>query len=205
MSDSEPDRALPNRRLSAVLFAIQDVMGRNGLNASLKLAGLHRYIGHLPPANDQRDLHASEYAALIQAIETQLGSGARGQLNRIGHAAFRQLVVADKLRWNSLAFFNRFLTPRQRMRRALAELARFLSAPDGQAAVYSDDQRLLFTDSASDATYKRKRNVEICWLMLGQIQECLYWATGDHYDVVEVACRAKGDPACKFQIGDKLD
>ena len=199
------DRVISNRRVRFVLLAIQDVMGRNGLNATLKLAGLQRYINSLPPANRAGDLRASEYAALIQAIETLLGSGARGQLNRIGHAAFHHLVAADQTRWNVIAFLNRFLPARDGLRRSLAQLARHLAEPDGQVGVFSDDRQLLFVDDSSDATHGRRRASEICWLTAGQIQECLRWAAGANYNVTEVACKAKGDSGCRFEIGAKLE
>src|SRR3972149_1692102 len=99
MSISTTGRALPNRRLRCVMLGMQDVMGRNGLNATLKLAGLQRYVGHMPPANGSCEIRASEFAAMIQGIETQLGSGARGQINRIGHAAFRPIVASEKTAW----------------------------------------------------------------------------------------------------------
>lgn len=186
------------------MLGIQEVMGRNGLTATLKLAGLQRYIANMPPSNGAVEIRASEYAALIQAIETQLGSGARGQLGRIGHAAFKHIVASDKIAWNVIAVTNRFLPPRQRIHRALAQLAKHISEPDGRAGVQKDDQRLLFVDDASDGTVGRRRNAEICWLTLGLIQECISWATGSSYDVTEVACRAKGDPGCQFEIGEKL-
>ncbi len=187
-----------------MMLGIRDVMGRNGLNAMLKLAGLERYIGNLPPDNKTCEIRASEYAALIQAIETQLGSGARGQLSRIGHATFKQIVATEKLSWNWVALVNRFQLPRQRIRGALVQLAKHLAAPDGKVAVYADDQRWLFADENSDGAYGRKRTVESCWLTLGAIQECIHWATGSTYDVTEVACKAKGDSGCKFLIGEKL-
>ncbi len=205
MSNSVPDRLLPNRRLRRVLLAIQDNMGRNGLNAVLKLAGLQRYMNALPPDNDDAEIRASEYAALLQGIETQYGSGARGQLNRIGHATFRQIVAADPLAWRVLAFTNRLFPPKQRLRRALAKLATHLAEPDGKVAVYTDDQRLLFADDTGDSTWGRQRNTEICWLTLGQLQECITWAAGVPYDVTEIACKAKGDPGCKFEVGEALN
>ena len=103
-----------------------------------------------------------------------------------------------------MALTNRVLTPRQRIRRALAQLAKHLAEPEGQVTVYIEDQRLLFADNASDGTHGRHRNVESCWLTLGVIQECIQWATGSNYEVTEVACKAKGDPGCKFEIGQKL-
>lgn len=197
-------RHLPNLRVRILMLAIMDVMGRNGLNATLKLAGLQRYISNLPPANMVAELHASEYAALIQAIETLLGSGARGQLNRIGHAAFKRIIESDKTRWNITGFINRFLPARQQLQRSLTALARHLAAPDGNVGIYSDDGRLMFVDVSSDATQGRQRATEICWLTLGQIQECAFWATGSNYDITEVSCKAKGEAECRFEIGERL-
>lgn len=199
------DRAIPNRRFRCLLLAIQDVMGRNGMIAILKLAGLAYHIHHMPPANAACESRASEYAAIIQAIETQLGNSARGQLNRIGHAAFRHAVACDRLPWNTLSLTGRLLPPRHRVQRALAQLARYLSAPDGNVAVFSDHQRLLLVDESSDAVPGRQGGAEICWLTLGQIQECIQWATGRHYEVVEVACKARGNSECKFEIGEAFE
>lgn len=197
-------RALPNLRVRILMLSIQDVMGRNGLNATLKLAGLQRYINSPPPANSLPDLHASEFAALLQAIETLLGSGSRGQLNRIGHAAFKRIVESDQARWNILGFVNRFLPARQQLQRSLTALARHLAAPGGEVGVFSDDERLVFVDTTGDGTQGRQRANEICWLTVGQIQECAFWATGSNYDITEVACKAKGEAECRFEIGERL-
>ncbi len=196
------DRALPNRRFRCLILAMQEVLGRNGLNATLKLAGQPHYLSHLPPANRVCEGHASEYAAILQAVETQLGSGARGQLNRIGHASFKHVVACDKLAWNAISLTGHLLPARQRIQRVLSQLARYLSEPDGSVAVSSDNHRLLLVDESSDGTFGRQRNIEICWLTLGQIQACLHWTTGRNYEVVEVACRARGHPGCKFEIGE---
>jgi predicted hydrocarbon binding protein len=195
------DRAIPNRRFHCLLLAVQDVMGRNGLNATLKVARLPQYLSHLPPDNGACESHASEYAAIIQAIETQLGSSARGQLNRIGHASFKHVVASDRFAWNTQLLTRHLLPVRQRLQRALAQLARYLSEPDSSVGVLADHHRLLFVDESSDATYGRQSNAEICWFTLGQIQECIHWATGHSYEVVEVACKARGHPGCKFEVG----
>ncbi len=198
------DRLLPNKRIRRVLLAIQEEMGRNGLYATLKLAGLDRFINALPPDDADAEVRASEYAALIQAVETQFGSNARGQLNRIGHSTFKQIIAAEPMMWRWIAISHVLLSPRRKLRRALKQLAKNMAEPDGQVAVYSDDQRLLLVDETSDGTVGRARNTEICWLTLGQIQECASWAVGKPYDVAEVSCKAKGDPACKFEVGEAL-
>jgi hypothetical protein len=198
------DRFLPNRRARCLLSAIQDVIGRNGLNASLRLAGLTRYLNALPPNDGGSELSAAEYASLIQAIETQYGNGARGQLNRVGHVSFNYLLAAEPFAWRWIALTNQLLPPRQRLRRALSQLARQLAEPGGSITVHSEDGRLIFSDHVSDNTSGRMATAasEICWGTVGQLQACCVWATGEEYEVVEVTCRGKGDPHCNFEIAE---
>jgi predicted hydrocarbon binding protein len=150
-------------------------------------------------------LRASEYSALLQSIDAQYGSGARGQLNRIGQEAFGQDLALDPVGWNLLSFTNRFLPVEQRAQRSLEQLARQIAEPDGKVSVKREGEQLIVTDETSDGTYGRKHGHEICWQTIGEIQECVRWATGHSHEVTEVACQAKGDAACTFVIGQRLD
>jgi hypothetical protein len=42
----------------------------------------------------------------------------------------------------------------------------------------------------------------ICYLYLGSLGEAVKWATGKEHDLVETHCMAKGDPYCRFEIGE---
>ena len=75
----------------------------------------------------------------------------------------------------------------------------------GHVTVFTDDNRISLVDHDSDATVGRRRDSEICWETVGEIQEALKWGTGQEYDVNERSCKAKGDPACRFEVGDPLD
>lgn len=198
------DRLLTNRYLRFTLLGIQSAMGRNGLNAMLKLAGLVRYSQTLPPDNYKYDVHTSEYAALIQAIENHFGNNARGQLTRIGRSRFRNLYAADKARWQILAIGNNFFPPRQRLQHSLRYLTRYLSDSGIQAIVETQHNRLYLSDPLSPSTWRRQREQEICWLTVGLISECVLWTTNNTHEVTEIQCRAKGAEVCKFEIGEEL-
>ena len=197
-------RALPNARMRRFMLAVQDVMGRSGLTTILRQAGLQHHAGNLPPDNTQSALHAVEYAALVQAIENYYGRGARGTLTRIGHAAFGQLRQSRKFKAQLYRLAFHFLPMQQRKLMALRWLAQELAIPGGQVTVHLDDRHIAFVDRESDTTFGRTRDTGICWLTVGEIQEALKWATGTEYDVAEMSCRAKGDPACRFDIGEAL-
>lgn len=200
MSNPSADRALSNARAGRFMRAIQDVMGLSGLTTVLRQAGLQRYASTLPAADDAPGLKASEYAALMQAIENYYGRGARGTLTRIGYASFKRLVESRRLRARVLRALLRAVPLSGRRRLVLRWLAGHLGGAKA-IRIHLDDQHLAVVDSESLATIGRSRDSEICWVMLGELQEALKWGTGREYEVTELSCKAKGDPACRFEIG----
>jgi len=201
---AEAGRALPNARVRRLMLAIQDVMGQSGLTTILRQSGLQRFAGALPPANGEPGLHAAEYAALMQAIENYYGRGARGTLTRVGYAAFNHLVAGRRLMAAGYRAVFRFVPLQTRQLLTLKWLAREMAGRGGRVTVYLDDSHISLVDYESDATVGRRRDSEICWETVGEIQEALKWGTGREYDVSERNCKAKGDPACRFEVGDPL-
>lgn len=197
---SDEGRAIPNARVRRLMLAIQDVMGQSGLSTVLRQAGLQRFAGALPPANGEPGLHAAEYASLMQAIENYYGRGARGTLTRVGYASFDRLVASRRLAAAGYRLLFRFVPQRSRQLLTLRWLARELAGRDGRVTVYADEQRLNLLDHESDATVGRRRDSEICWETSGEIQQALKWGTGLEYDVNELACKANGAAACRFEI-----
>jgi bacteriochlorophyll 4-vinyl reductase len=197
-------RTLPNARVRRTLLAIQDVMGQSGLTTILRQAGMQRYVNALPAADQGPGLRATEYATLMQAIENYYGRGARGTLMRIGYAAFARLVKEKRTQAALYSLWFRLLPAAARRWEVLRWLARELAGPGGQVTVHRDDQRINLVDHTSDPTAGRQREQPICWMTVGEIQEALKWGTGQEYEVTEMACRAKGDAACRFEVGDPI-
>jgi predicted hydrocarbon binding protein len=200
----ESGRAVPNARVRRLMLAIQDVMGLSGLATVLRQAGLQRYANALPPANGEPGLRAAEYASLMQAIENYYGRGARGTLTRVGYASFNRLVAGRRLTAGALRLLFKVLPLQSRRMITLRWLAREIAGRAGRVTVHLDDRRMNLVDHESDATVGRRRDSEICWETVGEIQEALKWGTGLEYDVTELSCKAKGDPACRFEIGEPL-
>ncbi|MCI0711572.1 MAG: 4-vinyl reductase, partial [Chloroflexi bacterium] len=59
----------PNKFALIYLNAMEEIMGVNGLNAILNLAGLQEYIGNYPPDNLDKEFDFSYYTALQTALE----------------------------------------------------------------------------------------------------------------------------------------
>jgi predicted hydrocarbon binding protein len=190
-------RQIASARARRFLLAIQDVMGLSGLATVLRQANLQRYVAW-PGDNN---LRAAEYAALMQAIENYYGRGARGTLMRIGYAEFKRLLAGHRTRAMVYGMLTRVMPVLQRQLLALNWLAKEWEPSANRALVQKDGATLALLDYESDATFGRRREAEICWTTLGQIQEALKWATGQEFDVLETQCKARGALACRFEVG----
>ena len=58
------ERMMPNDALRLLMFAVEDVLGADGLKAVLNKAQLQRYIGNTPPKNLELGSKFSDYAAV---------------------------------------------------------------------------------------------------------------------------------------------
>lgn len=199
--EHDPGRALPNTRLRYLLLATEAILTRSGLLSALHHARLHRYSSQTPPNNRALQVYASEYAALLAAIKTYYGTGARGILVRIGRESLRQQLRAQSLR--TLMRRMRLLTQSSFSRplTALRWVAEELAYPGGRVEASREGDRMVLCDYESDAAFGHTRSTPACWLTIGMIEEALSWATGREYVVTEVSCKAGGNSACRFEVG----
>ena len=97
----------PNKFGMIIIKALEDVMGRNGLNAILNLAGLSKYAENYPPDNLTKGFDFSELSALGTALEDMYGPrGGRGLALRAGRATFSDAL---KLRFGKERIAPRFI------------------------------------------------------------------------------------------------
>ena len=69
----------PNKMARIFLLALEEVMGRNGLNALLNLIDLRQYIHELPPDNLQREFDFAHISNINTGLEDIYGPrGGRG-------------------------------------------------------------------------------------------------------------------------------
>ncbi len=69
----------PNKFARITIEALEQVMGKNGLNAILHLAGLSEYINNYPPNNLEKEYDFAYFTALCVALEEMYGPrGGRG-------------------------------------------------------------------------------------------------------------------------------
>ena len=143
---------------------------------------------------------AETYAGLQKAMRTYYGRGARGFLIRVGGNLWKRLLddASLSLKAQSKILFGLPLNARRKP--ALELLVRMLGGQRGDVTVHTLDLDLLLADKASPSTLGQSEPGRICYVTLGLLRECLFWATGQEHDIEETSCRANGEEACEFKI-----
>lgn len=203
MSNRE-DAMIINSLVRQALTSAQEVMGDNGLNAVLRTSGLERFIGNFPPNNLEPSIQASQYAQLNQAIEDFYGRAGKGMLRRIGKASFQYAVREQAALLGVAGVALKLLPERQRIKFILNGMVDALkkSNPQVEARLDESGDRLAFLESTCAICHSRHSDTPICYLYVGSIGEAVKWATGKEHDIVETHCLAKGDPYCRFEVGE---
>jgi predicted hydrocarbon binding protein len=143
---------------------------------------------------------AQAYASLQAAMRTYFGRGARGVLLRVGQRLWHHLLDDAALGGKAQAALIKRLPLNARRKSTLELLGRFLGAQSSDITIHTLDLDLLFVDHASPSTDGYSDSNPICFVTLGLIRECLFWATGQGYDVEETSCKARGESTCEFKI-----
>jgi predicted hydrocarbon binding protein len=193
-----------NKIVLITMKALEEVMGKNGLNAILNLAHLPHLIDNLPPDNLEREFNFADFSALNLALEEMYGPrGGRGLALRAGRAAF-----ADALRnfgalagAGDLAF--KVLPLQAKMRIGIPAMARIFSQISDQLSTVEErENEFIYTIHRCPVCWGRKDvDKPVCFIAAGLLQEGLKWVSGgNEFRVNESKCCAMGDEVCEFVI-----
>jgi predicted hydrocarbon binding protein len=193
----------PNRMGRIILLSMEEVMGRNGVNAALHLASLPSLIENYPPDNTSLAFPFSTVSNLTEALEQAYGPhGGRGLALRIGRACFNYGVrqYGAQMGLTEMAF--RLMPLPAKLHagaRAFAEL--FNKFTDQQVRVQEEDGKILWHIERCPLCWERKTQEPVCHLAVGLLQEALYWVSGGKvFNVEEQTCIAAGDSTCTIVI-----
>lgn len=196
----------PNRIARVLLCAMEDVMGKAGLNAVLSLADLDAFIDQYPPDNLARQFDFVYLASLSQALEDMYGArGGRGMALRIGRASFAAGIKTFGAMAGMADPAFQALPLERRTHIGLDALAAiFTTFSDQQSNITESDTYYEFHTEYSPFSWGRITDKPVCNALLGIIQESLRWAShGFEYHVQEINCRASGDEICTFRINKR--
>jgi predicted hydrocarbon binding protein len=202
MTKSE-DYFYPNQMGRTILLSMEEVMGRNGVHAILKLASLSGMIENYPPDNKVQEFSFSTLSTMTNTLDQVYGPhGGRGLAMQIGRACFnsgvrqygRQIGVAE------VAFKLLPLPVKVNAgARAFAEL--FNVHTDQKVRVEEENGKLYWHIERCPLCWERRAQEPVCHLAVGLLQEALYWLSGGKvFNVEEVTCIAMGDETCTIVI-----
>ena len=198
------DAVIVNTIVRQALTSTQEIMGENGLNAVLRSSGLERFIGNFPPDDLQPAIPSAQYSQFNQAIEDFYGRSGRGMLRRIGKASFQYAVREQAALLGVAGVALKLLPEKQRIKFILNSVANALKKTNSQVDAWVEDKdgRIAYIESTCSICNGRKSPGPICEVYVGSLAEAVQWATGKSYKIIETHCLAKGDPFCRFEVGD---
>ena len=193
----------PNKFGRIMILSLEDVMGRNGVNAILNLANLPNLMENLPPDNLEKAFDFADVSAITGALEEMYGPrGGRGLALRAGRATF-----SDALRnfgalagVGDLAF--KVLPLQAKLRIGLPAMAKIFSQiSDQRTTVQERETDFIYTIHRCPVCWGRPSDEPVCHLAIGVLQAALAWTTNDKkFRLLETECIAKGDDNCLILI-----
>jgi predicted hydrocarbon binding protein len=193
-----------NKVVHLYLLAVEEVIGKNGLNAVLNMAHLSNLIDNYPPETADKEFDFADFSTINLALEEIYGSkggfvlGIRAGKIYFNSAlnAFGEAVGLFKPEFTSLP-------PLEKLRQGLSIAV--------QAANQMGDQNVTLEERESDFIYtihlcpacwgRSGEAKPICSMPTGFLEGCVNWLLeGKEFSVKEEKCIAVGDECCQFVI-----
>ena len=196
----------PNKMGRMFLLALEDVMGRNGVNATLNLAGLQHLVNKYPPNNLELGFKFEELSQVMKALEDMYGPrGGRSLAIRAGRAGFKYALkdFGALLGISDLAF--RLLPLGMKLKVGLNAMAdTFNNFTDQRVRIEEELDRFTYILERCPVCWQRHSDTPCCHAATGLLQETVSWISGGkHFEIEEVSCIAVGDATCTFIINKR--
>jgi len=194
----------PNRFALILLDGLEEIMGRNGLNAILNMAGLSQWIENPPPDDMEKGFDFAFIAALNQALEEMYGPrGGRGLQLRLGRVLFARGLpsMGPLVGASDLAF--KVLPLPAKLKAGLPALAKVFDSLSDQASNVTDPggDHFLYNIELCSMCWGRKVDRPVCFIATGIIEEALRWLSGGRtFRVDEITCIGMGDEMCSYAV-----
>lgn len=185
-------------------LAMEEVVGRDRMQAILSLARMQDRLDDYPPNDLSLGFSFDELGRTQRAMEELYGAGASRQLaRRIGRACFRLGVQDFRPLLGIADLLFRILPLRIRLRmgfEVLAHLANRFS--DHAVRLEESDEYFHWITERCGVCWGRDSDVPCCDLVVGLLEETLYWLSGGaSFLVEESSCIATGQSTCVILLG----
>ncbi|MFO7682395.1 MAG: 4-vinyl reductase [Chloroflexota bacterium] len=196
----------PNKMGRIVLTAMEEIMGRHGVNAILNFAQLEKLVNTYPPNNLELGFPFSEFSQIQQALEEIYGvRGGRGLAMRAGRETWKLALkeFVPVLGIGDLAV--RTLPLGIKIKIGLDVFAQTFNKFSDQRVRLGEDHRgYLWIIERCPICWDRTSTQPCCHLAVGLLEQALDWVSkGRRFHVEEVSCVAAGDDVCLIVISKK--
>jgi hypothetical protein len=206
ISIEKSHKTYPNHPTRAFLLELEDVLGKNGLNALLRIGGLQGWIDTYPAENFEREVDLSEFSSLNAALDEIYGSkGSHALARRASKSAFELTWKQHGALENQQTVDFDSLPAQARNKEGLTIFAEALSAAsDLECEVQEEDNIILFRVQNCPVCWGRESSEPTCQGFIGLLEGCLQWLGSDKgFEITEKECSAAGGAACTFSITEE--
>lgn len=191
------------------LLAAEEVVGKQGLATVLRENGLEKFIENYPPDefNFNSKITTAEYSAVSAALMTFYGRAGRGMTLRIGRLSCKKAIekqgalfnVAGSLALKLLPISQQLKVGMENMQSGFRKLGESIGE-DYELSIEDKGETVAYIAKACPMCAGKQAQAAICTIFTGNLEEAVRWVTGKEHQVVETACRAKGDTACVWEV-----
>ena len=197
---------LPNRFAFIFLYAMEDVLGINGVKAILHIANHSHWIDNHPPDNLDREVDFAAFSSINASLEEIYGArGGRNLARRSAWSMFERALKHVGGITSVVDLAVKVLPAPVAMRQGLKGISLAFSKVSDQIAGVEDlGDAYAFSFRRCATCWGRSSGEPVCYANIGLLEEALRWMTGGQsFHIQEVQCIAMGDEACVFHIGKK--
>jgi predicted hydrocarbon binding protein len=197
------DSAYPKRLGRIIYQAMEEILGYAGVDSILQHASPPEFTDR-DPANTQDPIFPFERVRVFQsALEGRYGKKAgHGLSQRVGRACVKYGLreFGSEMGLTDLSF--RLLPLPARLKVGSDALARLLNQITDQIIHLEFNERYItWQIERCPICFGRRSEEPCCALMVGLIQEGLYWVSGGkNFRVEEKKCVACGDSTCTIEV-----
>lgn len=196
----------PNKMGRIMLIAMEEIMGRHGVNAVLNLGGLTHLVNQYPANNLELGFKFSDLSMIQQTLDEMYGErGGRGLALRAGRETWKYALkeFMPVLGITDLAV--RMLPIGIKIKIGLDVFAEtFNKFSDQRVRLGEDDDHYLWIIERCPVCWQRQTTTPCCHLAVGLLEEALGWVSrGRRFTVKQISCIATGDATCTMIIPKK--
>lgn len=196
-------RFYPNKIARLALLSLEDMLGRDDMEALLRLAGTPHLIGNYPPNDYRLEFAFGDLSRIMAATEQLYGErGARGMQLRAGRYAFSLGLKEFGALLGASDLALKLIPLAIKAKIVLNLTARtFASYADQPTRVEERRGQFLYIIEKCPVCWERRMAAPACFIAQGILEEALRWVSGGrHFRIEEIECIGAGGSACVWAI-----